>query len=94
MRIGPVRSVSVGFLNEAAIRLAPRKRLVLTRKGGDADKEDAEKEDAAEAGEEHSEKRPRSHNISIICICCLWRLETEFCDFLPDYKCCFFSSRV
>lgn len=35
VRIGPVRSVSVGFLNEVAVGLQPKKRLVLTRSGRD-----------------------------------------------------------
>lgn len=38
VRIGPVRSVSVGFLNEVAAG-TPRKRLVLTKKDRLADRQ-------------------------------------------------------
>ncbi|XP_034245143.1 tubby-related protein 4 [Thrips palmi] len=65
VRIGPVRSVSVGFLNEAAISLAPRKRLVLTRKGAAEDKEDAEAAEAVEAGEKEFDRERRSCSKSI-----------------------------
>ncbi|KAJ1521648.1 hypothetical protein ONE63_003294 [Megalurothrips usitatus] len=42
VRIGPVRSISVGFLNEAAVGTHPRKRLVLTRGDQDNREDDGE----------------------------------------------------